>query len=244
MTRFDGSTLNIAGDAGNDAIALVRVASSCADIFGGTGTDTITIGSDLDAIAGDVRVFGEDQDAGSTNDLTIAGDTNSLPGGDVLNVSDSLNSTDRTYTVTATTVESSGMTGSITYATIEELTVTSTAGIAAVDVTTTLAGIQTTITTGDSADVIDVTTTGADSNLVLNTGDGADVVTIAATGADGGDADALGAFVAYNGGDGNDRLVVDYSTTNPTADGRIRFNGDDRQHVARRRRADGHRRRD
>ena len=228
VTRFGGRVLNINGEAGSDAITLATADSgSDADIFGGTETDTITVGPDLDAIAGAVRVFGEGQDAGPTNDLTIAGDTNSLPGGDVLNVSDSLNTADRTYTVTATTVGSSGMTGSVTFATIEELNVNTTAGIADVDITTTLAGLQTTITTGDAADVIDIMTTGVDSNLILNTGDGADVVTIAATGPDGGDADALGAFVDVNGGGGDDRLLVDYSgPTGPAVNGRIRFNGE------------------
>jgi hypothetical protein len=123
---------------------------------------------------------GDGHDAGTT-DLTIAGDTNTLASGDILNLNDQGDGGAFTYALTDTAFARTG-TGMVTYATVETLNLNTSFGNADVDVTNTAAGVNTNITTQDGADDIDVTTTGLDSNVIINTAGGADDVNLVLTG--------------------------------------------------------------
>ncbi|MCA9185835.1 MAG: hypothetical protein KDA99_09455, partial [Planctomycetales bacterium] len=217
-----GSRVEQNGQSGTDTLTVASTAStSVTNLLGGTNTDQFLLGStgSLGGLQGNTFVEGNGHDAGTT-DLTIKGDTNSLPSGDVLTLFDQADAGSHTYTLNATTFTRTG-TATVTYATIETLNLNTSTGAADVDVVNTAAQDNVTITTQDAADDIDVTTTGSDSTLVINTAGGADDVTIAMTGADGGDSNSLGSFVQVNAGGDADTLTLQGTA----ADSRVELNG-------------------
>ncbi len=192
-TASAGSRIELNGEAGADLIEVrATAATSLVNLNGGANNDTFNVpgslplGSDsLDDILGPVCVNGDAHDASPTTTLTIQGGGNTLATGDILNVSDSADVDDHTYTLTATTLNRTGA-ATITYGTIETLNVTGAQGAEDVDVLTTVPSVNTTFTLPDNAtaenDDIDVTTTGAGANVILNIGGGSDTVDIATTG--------------------------------------------------------------
>ncbi len=219
-----GSNVFLNGQAGSDAINVeATAAGSATEVNGGDNTDVIDIGTpanSLSGILGEICVNGDAHDAG-TIDLTIKGDTNTLDLGDILILSDQADPGSFTYALDATTFNRTG-TATVTYMTIETLSLNTSIGAATVNVATTAAGINTFITTQDEADDVNVTTTGVDSNLTINTAGGADTIDFATTGGDGGDADIFGSFTSVNAGDGADVITVN----NSGVQSRMQLNGD------------------
>jgi hypothetical protein len=187
---------------GTDVININALAAgSVVNVNAGANTDVINVGSpanSLSGLLGDVYVNGDAHDAGTTT-LTIRTDSNTLDTGDILNLNDQGDAGSYTYALTASTFARTG-TGTVTYATIETLNLNTSIGAADVDVTTTAAGVNTTISTQDGADDIDVATTGLDSNVIINAAGGADDVNIVTSGGDGADGNALGSFLQVNAG--------------------------------------------
>ncbi len=205
INNFNGFVLSVDGDAGADVITLEGIGvGRFADLFGSEGNDTFNLGditNGLDDILGFVCVFGEDNLAAPTNDLTIKGSTNSLAAGDELILNDASGS-GGTYTLSDTTFSRTG-TGSVTYATTETVRLNiKNDGGSTVNVTNTVASGSTFIRAQalvmPPGDIVNVTTTGFRSSLTINMASGADSITIANTG--------IRAFTQVNAGGGSDTV--------------------------------------
>lgn len=200
-TGASSATSITLGDGADIANIRSTGAASATDVFGGSGADTFNLSSDadgdritpsgdpagnLDGFLGDLCVFGETPvpAAGTPESVTAKSVTVtvSLARGDELNVSNEGDVTGHSYTLSDTSLSSSGIAGSLVYETIETLNIESGSGPDAVTVDTTLAATRTTFSTNAGDDVVGITTTGAGSIFMLDTGADRDNVTISTTG--------------------------------------------------------------
>ncbi|MCA9136717.1 MAG: hypothetical protein KDB00_08160 [Planctomycetales bacterium] len=240
-TGAGGATLLTLGDG--DDVANIRAtgSASATDAFGGSGADTFNLSSDadgdrilasgnpagnLDGLLGSICVFGESPTPapGVVESVTAKAIVVSVSTdrGDELNISDEANAVAATYTLTDSTISRTGLSGVVTYETIETLNVETGSGDDNVGITSTGAGMRTTLSTFAGGDSVDAATTGASSILLLNTGADNDAVAFATTGASSvtrvttetGDDDVtltttgLGSGVAIDSGDGIDVLTL------------------------------------
>ncbi len=189
-------TLN-AGDGTDIVNVLGATAGSSTTVNGGLASDTINIGSagnSLDSILGDVTINGDDHDAAPT--VTLG--TNILPQGDVLNINDQGHVSAVTYAITAVSIVRT-LSGTITYAAFESLTINAGSGVDTFNVATTAASVNTTLNGGDGADIVSLVTTGDSSSVVINGEDSHDTISFAASGA--------GSVTLISGGNDNDTIT-------------------------------------
>ncbi|QDV45012.1 Hemolysin, plasmid [Stieleria neptunia] len=204
LTSFP--TLTVNGDDANDTINIARVpAMRTANLNGGVGNDTFNVGlTSLDGILGAVVVGGDAHDAAPTTSDSVTAKTTTvdltLPIGDQLNVSDSSSVTAETYTLTDSTLASTGLAGSLTYAGVESVSLETGSDNDIVAITSTLAAGSTSVDSGDGDDTVTITSTGAGGIVSINTLGGADSVSITNTGA--------GSVTRVASGDQDDDLVV------------------------------------
>ena len=193
------------GNAGNDEVFIhATSAGSVTEVNGGNETDVTHIGDTanwLAGILGEICVNGDNHPAGSTT-LTIKGDDNTLDSGDVLNINDHGTSAGLTYTLDDTTLQRSGA-ALITYGTIESLNLNAAQGVNDIDILTTAANVNTTVTGGGDVDAVEVTTTGAGSNVVIEGAGGNDTIDVTTTGDS--------SFTRLDGGADNDQITVSNS---------------------------------
>ncbi|QDV81290.1 dockerin type I domain-containing protein [Planctomycetes bacterium TBK1r] len=231
-TGADSATV-IDTDLGSDVINVRGTAAgSATDIFAGAGLDTINISSDaagtrsadrnvmrgnpagvLDGILGDICVYGEDPGVvapGISESVTAKGITvtQSYELGDELNISDEGNLVGHTYTLDATTLTRAGLTGGVTYDTIETLNLETGAAADDVTITTTGDNTRTTVNTYAGADTITVTTTGLESVLLVDSGIDNDTVNILNTGTTGTPGVVDASVTLVTTGDGDDDVTV------------------------------------
>jgi Ca2+-binding RTX toxin-like protein len=211
-THLGVTTVNANG--GGDTVN-VRTIAGVTTVNGGDGSDTINVGSLASVTGGTVDGIGAL--------LTINGN-DPTSGSDVLNVDDTGDSSANTGTLTSTTITGLGMGGSITYGTIEHLTISLGSGGNTFTVNSTHGsatfGFQedTTVNTGSAADTVhinDVT-----DLLVVNGQSGVDTVDVNGTGS--------GSISTLNGDSGNDIFNV------RAMNGTVNVNGgdnDDSVHV-------------
>ncbi|QEF98652.1 Hemolysin, chromosomal [Stieleria maiorica] len=190
---------------GNDVTNIQATATdSAVDVTGGDGNDTFNITSTadgtpadpdgnlfghLDAILGDICVFGEAHDATPTPESvsgrqTIGSDvtvTTTVNSGDTLNVSDEFSLTAHSYSVSATTVRRDTG-GTVTYETTETLNLRTSRGDSTVTVASTADATTFNLDTFAGIDAVTVTNTGDGAISRISTGDGVDDVTIDSTG--------------------------------------------------------------
>lgn len=181
-------TLTVNGDDDADVINVPVVASGLTvNLNGGVGNDTFNVGTTtIDAIEGAVVIAGDANDATPTVTEGVTAKTNTidvtLEVGDSLNIAESGQVADHTYTLTDTTFARAGLSGTISYGTIETLVIDTGSGIDDITVTSTAASASTTINTDGGNDIVAVTTTGASSILSINSVAGDDAVSITNTG--------------------------------------------------------------
>ena len=206
--------LNLNGDEAADIINVQALAAGMtANLSGGIGSDTFEIGTtNLDAILGSIVVAGDANAATPTTPASVTAKTNSpavdIINGDQLNLRDSGSGAAHTYTLTDSTFARAGLSGTVTYATIETVLLETGTDADIINVSSTAASTNTTInalagnntvnvsSTGDSSllsintlgglDAVNVTTTGASSIVLVDTGAGDDDVSVADTGASSG----------------------------------------------------------
>ncbi|MCG6154600.1 FG-GAP repeat domain-containing protein [Rubinisphaera margarita] len=200
VQNFDGFTLHVDGDGGDDTLEITATAAgSHTEFLGGTGDDIFNVG----LVSGSLTISGEDHETTATNyDIVATGGTASLSmtDGDLLNILDAGHASMSTYTLTPTTVTRSGA-GTIDYNTIERLELqTSGTESSDIDISNTAASVVTTIVAGAAADTIDVTTTGADSVLVVLAGADADTLQVHST--------HSSSLTWLHGEDGDDAITV------------------------------------
>ncbi len=200
VQNFDGFTLHVDGDGGDDTLEITAAAAgSHTEVLGGTGNDVFNVG----LVSGSLTISGEDHESTSTAyDIFATGGTASLSmtDGDLLNILDAGHASTSTYTLTPTTVTRSGA-GTIDYNTIERLELqTSATESSDIDISNTSASVVTTIVSGAAADTIDVTTTGANSVLVVRAGAAADTLQVQNT--------HSSSLTYLHGEDGADAIMV------------------------------------
>ncbi len=216
-----GQASRVQWDAGDDADSGLLQGSatdSVMDVLGGGGSDTFHLASDapsdvgtLDGLQGAVFLAGGAADAGQSS-LTIRGEVNALPSGDLLTISDAGSVTDQAYTLSDTQFQRTtpaAPSAVIQYGGIETLNLRTTSARATATITDTAAGVNTNLTTQDAADQVNVLRSGDDSNLQLVTAGGADTVELQTTGTDGGaGAVGRGSFVVAQTGAGSDQFTL------------------------------------
>ncbi len=177
--------LDIQLGSGNDTFTVESTYVPTSLATGG-GSDVVNIGNgapSLDDLAARLTVDGGTHGAGNSS-LTIGGNYNSLPTGDILNFNDEGDTGDNTYLLYATTLNRTGA-ALVTFTNFETLNLNTSVGNDTVDLVGMLDGINLNVNAvGSSAGVlvVNVSTTGSSSNVVVNTGAGADVITIKTTG--------------------------------------------------------------
>ncbi|PAY15697.1 hypothetical protein CKO51_30555 [Rhodopirellula sp. SM50] len=199
-------TLTVNGDDANDTINIASVpATLTANLNGGVGNDVFNVGlTSLDGILGAVVVGGDANDAAPTTGDSVTAKTLTvdltLPIGDQLNISDSSSVTAETYTLTDSTLVSTGLTGSLTYAGVESVSLETGSDNDIVAITSTIAAGSTSVDTGSGDDTVTIASTGAGGILSVNTLGDADSVSITNTGA--------GSVTRVATGDQDDDVVV------------------------------------
>ncbi|MEM6468730.1 MAG: dockerin type I domain-containing protein [Planctomycetota bacterium] len=188
--------------SGND-IANIRSTGvdSATDLFGGLGLDTFNVSSNaagtrpqpnmpvsgnLDALLGEICVFGEDPvpmgtdtDSITAKSVTVSVDF-SL--GDQLNISDAASVANHIYSLDATTFMRDGLSGNITFETIELISATTGSGNDDFTISTTPDSIDVFVNLSGGMDTATVASTGIASRLLLETGQDDDSVLIQSTG--------------------------------------------------------------
>jgi hypothetical protein len=227
------SYVQVKGLAANDTVnVLASTAGSITEVFGGTGSDTVNVGSlanSLDPILGVVCVRGSD---GGANDAGAV---------DVLNVNDQGdNDIDNTYAITDKSVQRTDGPVAIFYnetGVVDVETLNVRAGQKNDTITITGISADTTVTANTGNDVITINKADAAGKfLVVNGQDGTDSFTVNATGVStvtitgdaGSDTVTLngtgtGAFTA-NGGADNDVFCIQSSAA--STPGTVTLTGD------------------
>ncbi|MDM4018092.1 dockerin type I domain-containing protein [Roseiconus lacunae] len=192
ISELDSATatteLIVNGDEADDNIFVDHLSATLsATINGGEGADTITVTSPagtLDTILGSLVVNGGAQPVGVISSETVTAKGNDvsavLDAGDALMIDDSGTVGLQTYEVTGTSVSRLGS-PTITYGTIEQLTLRTGSGNDLIDVQST-AAIETVVETNNGDDQLDLTTTAAGSLLRVDLGAGSDAAIISSTG--------------------------------------------------------------
>ena len=175
-----------------------------ATVTGGSSSDTFTIGAvsgsarTVDGILGTLTIDGGNHGT-NTSSLTVRGQTQTLNVGDTLNVVDTAQTTERTYSVSSTAVGRDGI-ATIGFGNIETLRLQTGSARDVVAVASTVAAGTTAIETNAGADEVTVTSTANASNLSVNLGSGTDSVTAAVTG--------TSTFAVISGGDDADAVEL------------------------------------
>jgi Ca2+-binding RTX toxin-like protein/Ca2+-binding EF-hand superfamily protein len=209
-------------DANNgDDIVNLRTISGQTTVNGSIGSDTFNVGSNAAGASGDAN----NNTGGNVNSISAALTLNGndpTSGSDVLNVDDSGDMADNTGTLTSTQITGLGMSGSITYGTVEHLNIYFGSGVDTFIVQSTHTG-KTDLYGNDSGDIFNVRT--ISGTTTINSGDGADTINVGSN-AQGnssvpdnnsdGTVNSISALLTLNGGGtGTDRDLV---TVDDTAD--------------------------
>ncbi|WP_182870102.1 dockerin type I domain-containing protein [Rhodopirellula sp. JC639] len=206
--------LNVNGDDASDTINIADVrATLTATLNGGVGNDILNVGlGSLDAIDGTLVIGGGANEAlpTTTDSVTAKAITvdATLEHGDELNVSDSTSVAAETYTLTDSTLASSGFAGSLTYSGIESLTLDTGSDNDGVTITTTGDRTRTTLNTYAGADTVTVTTTGLESALLVDSGADNDTVNVLGTGTTGTPGVVDASVTRVTTGSGDDDVTV------------------------------------
>lgn len=224
------SRIELDGGVGSDGLTLRASAlTSQTQLSGGADSDSITLGSvtnSLSGILGRVMVDGGAQLAAPTTSATVT-----VPGrtvtatvsvGDTLNLNDQGHPAGATYSLSAGAFNRGTTIAATALLRIETIRLNAGSAANVINVASTPASSNTTITGQDVADDVNITTTGRDSILVINAAGGEDSIDIANTGGDGPDAGALGSVVVVNAGDGDDTVTQ----TGSGADSGTEINGE------------------
>ena len=224
-----GATTTINGNNGND-VFNVRAIGSATELNGGNNNDTFNVGSKAN---GTLTTTGSNS-GGNVNGisavLTVNGDSTT---GDVLNVDDTGSTTAKTDGVlTPTALTGLGMSGSITYGTVEALNVSLGTIGNIFDISDTNSSTVTTINSGGGNDRVTLTTDSGittingqsgideidvmdtDATTTINAGEGNDTITLT-------DSHAM---TTINGNNGNDTITLMDSHAMTTINGN---NGND-----------------
>ena len=223
-TTGTGSFTYIFGNDGSDTFTVLGTGLSHLLLDGGNNNDSFILGNlahSMDDFLGLVLINGDTNDATVDNTLTIPGQTNNNPTGDVLTIRDDGDISNNSYIVNGTTYNYKGKDITLTnptlqrssnlpivYCTVETLVLDTGSGDNTVTVQTTVDAGNTFINrdgTHPGVDTLSIVTTGSNSNLWASLGAGNDAVTITTTG--------NGAYVSIQGGDGNDAFGVDGNGT-------------------------------
>lgn len=220
-----GVTANLYGQAGSDTFNLnASSAGSQINAFGMDGGGAPGDGADLFQIPnwsdleGAVSVTGESPQPASGTERSISAKnitvSQSYAAGDVLQITDRPSLSDLTYTLTDSTLASSGLANVLNYASIETLNVDVESGVDTFNIDSTADFTSTHVTTNSGGDILRVTSTGLESVLTIDTLDGDDVVTINGTGSDANPGDPEpdhGSLTFVNTAVGDDVVTVDAS---------------------------------
>jgi Ca2+-binding RTX toxin-like protein len=180
--------------AGDDTFNIRgTTAGAQVTVEGDVGADTFNVSSDAPTNTGTVNAI--------AGNIIITGGDDS----DTVNLSDAGDATDNSLTVTATTLTGAGMTGIITYGTIEQLDIDLGSGNDSLDIQTTATGVQTTINANDGNDQFNVTTTGANTQTSFFGDAGNDQINILTTG--------VGAQTTISGNAGDDTVNIQTTAT-------------------------------
>ncbi len=215
-------TTSLKANDGAD-IVNVRTVSGITSVSGGIGSDTFNVGSNAAGVVGN----GSNNTGGTVDGigalLTINGN-DPTSGSDVLIVDDTGESDANNVALTSTTITGLDMPGSITYGTIEHLTISLGSGGNTLTITSTHGGAtsgfqeETTLNSGGGADTVHVND--VTDLLYMNGQASGDTVNVNGTGA--------GSVSTLNGDAGNDIINV------RSMNGTVNVNGganDDTIHV-------------
>jgi hypothetical protein len=172
--------------AGADSIVISGTIGVMLTVNGGTGDDTIRLGSALPSsiagVLGPVIVNGDANDPGGAFIIMNCQGSKSLPIGDRLEISDEGSVTSNSYTLSDTLFLRSG-TGAVTYLGIEQVGLLSGSASDTITVSSVVPSGSLLLTAGGGSDAITVQGTGVDSIAFIDGGDAADTISLASVSA-------------------------------------------------------------
>ncbi len=228
-----GTTTNLNGGAGSDTFTIESAASqsvlqintggganvvnvqatksgSMTTVTGGKNNDVINVGNSANSllgIQGNLLIDGGGADATPTVAFTVAGQTNTPPVGDTLNLNNQGDTTaNLAYTLTAGSVSVSDLPQAILFnnqltgTTFGTVNLNIASPTSTIDIQGTAASTTTQVTDSAGSDTVTVDNTGANSNLGISTGNGTNAVQVTTTGA--------GSYTSIQGGTGDDTFTV------------------------------------
>ena len=209
-----GDTVTLGGGGGNDVINVRSLRSGLpTTVNGGGGADTINVGTNALGTTSNPS----NNSGGNLNKIAALLTVNGNGGGDTLNVDDGVDGAGNTGVLTATAITQLGMGGSITYGTVQTLTIGLGSGGDGFTIQSTHGG-TTNLNTNNGADTVHVNSASGILNVVG--GNGTDTFNVNATNSSSvstlngsGDADtfnvhAMNGQVTVNAGGGSDTVNV------------------------------------